>query len=520
MDKVRPAQDPDKLGQSIKTVVKGAGISFTGIIIGNVLGIFNQALLARFLGVKDYGHLSLALSIVQVAIVLSILGLSEGSARYIPFFIERGELAEAKSTIRFSLRFVFTMSVVLGVIFFFFLGTIIRVFFHDQSIRPLLQILVITLPLSVLPILIISIIRAFKAVRYKALVFDIAAKILRIAIFIPFIFLGKALLGAIVAYLAAALLPIVHSLFFIRKKLLPQYSKLPVVPVGRKLLSFSWPLGLTGVSMFFETRADVLLLGYFLTAEDIGIYTPALVLTKMLTIVAVSFQFIFLPVVSEYSARGNSADLCLLYRTVTKWILALIVPVLSFILLFPKEIITFIYGQQYSGGWLALIFLAVGYSLGSVVSLAGNILVGAGHPKLNLASEVFAGLSSVLLNIVLIPIWGIAGAAIAAGFSFMLRGIAALALVYKTERFHPFALNQSKALLAGLIGFGTAYVSKFYLLKILPWQICLFLGGLIIMVVYGGSVLLLRSFDRNDRIVVESIESKLKINLTIFKKYM
>lgn len=513
-------QDHEKLGKSIKTVAKGAGISFTGIIIGNFIGIFNQGLLARFLGVNDYGHWNLALSIVHVAIVLSILGLSEGSARYIPYFMERGEYDKAKSTIRFSLRFVFSMSVILGIIFFAFSGTIARIFFDDMSIRGLLRIFMLTLPLSVLPMFLVSIVRAFKAVRYKAFMFDIAIKVLRIGIFVPFIFLGKPLVGAVVAYLGGSLLPILHSQYFIKKKLLPQYSRIPVVPVGRSLLSFSWPLALTGFSVLLETRADILLIGYFLTAEDIGIYTPSLVLIKMLTIVALSFQFIFLPVVSEYAARGNREGLGLLYRAVTKWIMALIIPVLSFIVLFPKEIITFIYSSPYSRGWPALIILAVGYSIGSVLSLAGNILVGSGHPKLNLASELIGGFAALSLNILLIRSLGITGAAMAAGLSYVIRGIAALVFVFRTDKFHPFSLMQYKILLSGLVSFGLGLVSKSFLMKIFPWQIVLFLAAVIIFSVFSGTVLLLRTFDKNDKSIIESVEKRLKIDLRIIKRYM
>jgi len=501
----------------MKTVAKGAGISFTGIILGNFLGIFSQALLGRFLGVRDYGRFNLALSVVHLAIVFSIIGLSEGSARYIPFFMERGELDKVKSTIRFSLRFVMLTSVVLGIVFYFLSGTISKVIFHEENVRPLLQIFMITLPLSALPTVLISIFRAFKAVRYKMFIFDTGMKIIRIAIFVPFIFLGKSLLGAIIAYLGAQIFPILQSLFLIRNRLFPQYSKTPTTPVGKSLLSFSWPLGLTGLSLVVETRADIILLGYYLTTEDIGIYSPALFIIKMLTVVGLSFQFIFLPVVSEFCAKGNRDELEILYRTVSKWIFVIIVPVVSFIILFPKEIITLIYGPAYSRGWLALVFLAIGYALGLTLSLSGNILVGAGHPKLNLASELAAVFISLAMNVLLIPALGIAGAALAAGFSFFMRGVAALVLVYKKEKIHPFALVYLRVFLAGLIGFGAAWFLKTYITKFLPWQIALFGLGFALLVVYGGALLLSRSLDKNDMLILQAISKKLNLKLNFIK---
>lgn len=508
------------LQQSIKTIARGAGITFTGIVLGNVLGTLNQVLLGRFLGVSDYGHFNLALSIINVAQVLSILGISGGVSRFIPFHMKKGEQDMVKSTIRFSLRFVFISSVTIGILLYLLAGPISVKIFHDQSFYPVLRVFMLGLPIVVLASVLIAVIRAFKAMAHRLMIYDIGMKVVRAAIFVPAIFLGYVFGGAIVAYFGAMLFTLAASWFVIRKKLFPKYSEYPNVPVAKKLLSFSWPLGLTGATSLAATRSDIILLGYFLTSKDIGIFTPAVVIAQMLSYISRSFELIFLPVVSEFFARENKAQLSLIFKSVSKWLFIILLLALLFIVVFPKETILLLYGKEYADGWRALLVLALGFSIGTAVSLSGNILVAAGHTKLSLASEIVGAVGSLSLNFILIPIYGIVGAAVAAGASFALRGLAALIFTYRTEKIHPFSRDFLKALLAGLISLGIIFGLKTYLTGSVP-MLALMVGlGLLLFLIYGGLLLLSRVFDETDRFVLDAVEKKTGIKLRFLRRFI
>jgi O-antigen/teichoic acid export membrane protein len=514
-----PTLDRD-LQRSIKVIAKGAGITFIGIIGGNLLGTVNQALLGRFLGVSDYGHFNLGLSVVNIAQAFAILGLSGGIARFIPFHLKKGEMAVVKSTIQFSLRFVFLLSLAIAAVLFLFSRPIAFRLFRDPSFHLVLKLFLLGFPLIVLPNVLQAIIRAFKAMGYKLFIFDLGMKIIRIAIFLLFIFFGQALPGAITAYFGGLFFALCSSLAVIRKKLFPHYRKYPRIPIAKRLLSFSWPLGLTGLTSLVETRSEVILMGYFLTSRDIGIFAPALVIAQMLANVSRSFEFIFLPVVSEFFARENKTQLAIVFKSVSKWLFIILLLALLFIIAFPKDIILLLYGKDYAQSWLPLIILAVGFAIGTSVSLAGNILVAAGHTKLSLASEIIGGVTSIVLNLVLIPRYRILGAAVAAGMSLTLRGLSSLLFAYRTQKIHPYNKDYIKILASGGAGLAVVLLLKPVLSPLMPWLV-MFIGlAILLFLIDCGLLLATRVFDNNDRLVLAAVERRVGVNLGFIKKFI
>jgi O-antigen/teichoic acid export membrane protein len=508
------------LEKSIKTIAKGAGIVFAGIIIGHILGMVNQILLGRFLGVEAYGQFNLALSVVMIGKAFAVFGIPGGLSRFIPFYLEKKQRNTVRGTIRFSIGFVLTTSVILAAVAFLFSDRISIDIFHEEKLQPVLKYFVLGIPLVVLPGVLESIIRAFKAMKYKFYIHDIGMKIVKITVFIFFILLGYELLGAIAAYFAAMSFVIVASIIVIRKKLFPVREPYKRVAIAKRLLSFSWPLGLTGLTFLFVSKTDVILLGYYLDAKDIGIYMPALVIAQLLTFVSVSFEFIFLPVVSEFFARESMSHLASLFKSVSKWMVLLILPMLLYVVIFPKEIIRLLYGTEYTGGYQALIILVLGIAIGSSTSLAGNILVGGGHTMLNLASELIAAATNVSLNIILIPLYGILGAAIGTASSYLIRGIAFLLLSFKTTKMHPFNKDYLKILSAGVLSLAIVFFLKTEMTAFLGWPVVMIVLGFALLFIYAGLLLPTRFMDENDILILEAIETRLGKKIKFIRRFL
>jgi len=515
----KPYQLAQDLEKSIKTIAKGAGIIFVGLIAGHLFGTINQILLGRFLGVKNYGYFNLAMSIIIIAKALSVFGLSAGISRFIPFFLEKGQIKSARNTIRFGLKFALFTSICLAIIIYIFSGKITDNFFHEKTLDPVLKFFIIGLPLIVISGILEAVIRALKALKSKVTIYDIGMKMVRISIFIPFILIGYELYGAIIAYLSAMIFTIITSIIIIRKALFPFYPRYEKASIGKKLLSFSWPLGLTGMTFIFISKTDVILLGHYLTSKDIGIYMPALVIAQLLTFVSTSFEYIFLPVISELFAKESKKELLSVFKSVSKWMLTIITPILLYILLFPKEIISLLYGTEYSKGYPALVILAFGVSIGAATSLAGNILVGGGYTKMNLVSEILAAVTNVSLNIILIPIYGIIGAAIGTAGSYFIRSLSFLTLTYRTTKMHPFNKDYIKILLAAIGVIGINYIIKVYVFSNLNWLILMIILGFFLLFAYAGLLLPTHFLDENDKIVLEAIEKKTGFKFNFIRKF-
>ena len=87
------------LDKSLRKIAKGAGLGFTGTMIGMAFGYFSRIVIARFLGPGDYGLVSLGVSAFTIASTFSLMGLPSGVIRYISFYKGKGDKGRIKGTI-------------------------------------------------------------------------------------------------------------------------------------------------------------------------------------------------------------------------------------------------------------------------------------------------------------------------------------------------------------------------------------------------------------------------------------
>jgi len=78
--------DEDFLGESLRKIAKGAGVSFVDGFVGLALGYFSRMIIARWLGTSDYGLISLGFAVMNIAATLSLLGFNTGIRRFVSFY--------------------------------------------------------------------------------------------------------------------------------------------------------------------------------------------------------------------------------------------------------------------------------------------------------------------------------------------------------------------------------------------------------------------------------------------------
>ncbi|MEJ2721143.1 MAG: flippase [bacterium] len=510
----RPTSD---LNASLTSLAKGATIIFVGLITGNILGMVNQIILGRFLGPEDYGLYNLSMSVVMIAGTLCVFGFFASLSRIIPFHLGKNERSAVRSVLDFSALFSFSLGVLFAVAIYVLSDRLAVDVFHDPKLALALKVFSFAIPLHGLKQVAQGAIRGFKGARYDALVFSIGSRIVTIAVYLLSLPLIQRLYGAIIAFTAGILVTAVVAYWIIWKRIFTDYSRYPRVPVARSVLSFSWPLALTGFTYLFVSRTDKVMLGYFLSSEAVGIYTPAVVIANMLDFVNNAFKYRFLPTVSEYFSRNDMGGLLPVFRSTSKWSFLVIYPIFLFILVIAREILTALYGSEYAGGYMALTVLSLGIAANVFAGTSANMLVAGGHTKLNLACEIIAAVTNVILNVLLIPLYGIVGAAIATGLSFLTKNISSLSFVYRSYRMHPYTKNYLNIIASGL-----AAIAIIYFLKIhspLPWWSNMLILGVLFVVFYAAAVLFSRSLDANDLVILDAFQRKTGIKLDRVRKF-
>ncbi len=517
-----------ELDKSIKTIAKGSGIIFIGIILSKILTYIYRVIVAR-IGVEEYGLFSIGLAVISFLAIITSLGLGEGVVRYVSYYIGKNEETKARSVIKSSLLITGTASFIIATFLIIFSGWISTNIFHDSSLTIILAVFAIALPLDVIKKIILSAIRAFQKIEYDLYSRNIIENIAKILLTLLLIYLGFGILGVVIGYVAAFAISLVVSIYFLRTKVFSLEGTTTKIRY-KDLMYYSLPLLFAGVMLFVMGWIDTLMISYFKTSVDVGLYNAALPLAQLLYLFPYALSFLFLPTLSTLYAQNKKEIVKPLYHTLTKWIFLVNLALLAGIVLFSKQIINTIFGKEYLTQTiimgkeilpvpLSLIILSLGLFFGYFMMLGSNFFLVAKQTKIILFNTSVIAVLNLILNMVLIPAYGILGAAISTSFSFFIMGLLLLVEIRAKLKIWPFNIKYLRVLVAVIISFVLTYfISR--LIHFNKDAYSLFVNGAIFIIIYLIALLITKSFERADIMILKTIETKTGITLRPLKKIL
>ncbi len=177
--------------------------------------------------------------------------------------------------------------------------------------------------------------------------------------------------------------------------------------------------------------------GYVSTTE-IGVYSAAVRAALIMVLFLTAVSYVFAPFVADLHARGETARLDALFKTITRWTIAGTIPVLLLMLVVPAEILRMFGKADFASGAQALRILVVGQAINVSVGAAGFVLIMAGRTGWDLVVYILSALLDLALSIVLVPKFGISGAAAAQAITIALSNWLRLVLVRRFVGIFPW----------------------------------------------------------------------------------
>ena len=486
-------------------IAKGAIIFFLGLILARGLTYLYVALVAR-LGSSEYGLLSLGFTITLFLSSLALVGLKSGIVRYISFYIAKKNNSKIKGTILSAIKISLPISIILMIFLFLFSEYISLTFFHNAKLIPILKLFSLIIPFIVLNNIFISMIIGFQKIQYQVGIKDILENIVKLILTFILIYFGYNLFGAAIAYVISIIFTFILSLYLIQKKIFPLFNKnIKAKLINKELFLFSFPLLFGGIFTLILKWTDVLMIGFFRTASEVGIYNVALPTANLLTIVPTALMAIFLPIITNLYSKNNKNEVKEITLRTSKWIFFLNFPFFLILFLFSESILKIMFGQEYVIGSSALIILIIGYIVHSLSHVNSSIMIMLKKTKIVFFVSMITALSNILLNLLLIPRYGIIGGAISTSFSLILSYTIYTILTYKFTKIFAIKLMYIKFIIAGILSFLVLYLLK-NIIKIS--LINLIVLSLIFCLIYFIIAVVLKSFDKQDKDLLMSIKNK------------
>ena len=506
------------VNESLRKIAKGTTIVFIGTIIGLLLGFVGRVILIRFTTQSEYGIYSLALTVLSIFVVISTLGLGEGSTRYIAYFRGKGEEGNVRGVISSSIGIALAASISLATISFFISDFISVNTFHIPELSTPLKIFSIVIPFSVLLSVFVAIFRGFGMVDAKVYFQDVLRPVLFVLFLIAVVLFNLPFIGVFYAHISSIVVTcVVFMMYMVKKSPLGVGTSGVSNPMTKKLLSFSVPLLAVSMLMMVMSWTDTLMLGYFKTPDVVGVYNAALPLAQLLSVTLLSMSFIYVPIISQLYSKNLIDELKRSYIILTKWIFLVTLPLFCVLFLFPDVVLNLFFGSRYIGASVALQILAFGFFLNICLGFTYNTLLVLGKSKFLMWTFAISAIINIILNTVLIPPMGIIGASIASAFSLIVAKVLNMIKLYRFLDVHPFVKNYLK-----ITGLSVVFLFIFYILRNLVissfWMsMALFL---LFSVCYGLSMLFTKSFEEEDIMMLLTIEKRLGMDLASIKRIL
>ena len=415
---------------NLEVGAKGGAIAFGLKISNTALAFVNQVILARILGAGGLGEVILAITVVRIAAQIAKFGMEETMMKFIPLYIDRKDDAHLKGTINFVIKFCFLFSTAFMLLVFASSKFLSIEVFHSEGLLKLMPLVVIAIPAWALRDVIGGILRGYKDAMRAMLPESLIGPSFRIAIFLVLLIKGVSPFEAIIAFVAGELLAVMASIIFLLKKV--KGIKVPHTKCEhKKLFDVAHTIIFTSMSVLLYTQADVWILGMFTSTDTVGIYGIAAKLVLLVYFPMLAFGVIIPPLISSIHSSGDRDELKRMVSKSTRWILSMAMPIILILALEGEYLLKYVYGPEFAAAYIPLLILVLGHLIKSSAGLIGVILQMTGEHKIYMKINIFWGILNIILNIYLVPRYGMIGAAAATAFCLSMIDIICIFIIYK-----------------------------------------------------------------------------------------
>ena len=483
-------------------LIRGSLIILIGNIIFRLGGYVYRFLMAILLGPTAYGILGITLPFQGIFQTMSAGGLPPAIAKYVAEYEAVDEHDMARQTIYTALSIMVFLGLFFGVLMIFVVAPYLAYNYlgKPQALIPL-QIVGLITPFSV----IVGAFRgAFQGVyKMEYIVYTRAVEQLGMILFATaFVLIGLSTIGALWGTVLGYSLSVVAALYIFKvhmPKYIPKpsenfvFSRKDRLKLAGTLVKFSIPVIITAIAEMLIYNICTIVMGKFLTFNDIGFFAAADPIARLPLIISISIATTILPASSEAFKLKDTQMLQKYVSEAYKFSLLFVVPMCVGLALFASPTLRVLYFKNpaYVAGASALAILSIGMTFYSIFAISTSIIQGIGNPRIPMYILVGGAVVTGILNWAMVPTMGIAGGALATSIACLLMMIPCVYFVFRLTGTKSPTSSVVKIVAASLIMGIVAY----FIPKDTLW---LFPGIFICIIVYFFALILVKFFQKED----------------------
>lgn len=404
----------------VRTLARSGGVAAVGSVVGTVFGLVLTLVVTHGLVQDAAGEFFLCTAVFTVIQTFLAAGASAGFARFVPMYRVRGQAADLRTLVEVAVLPILAAGIIASVLLLLFAGQLAQTIGHgdEASLRAAFRLVGLLLVPTTLEVAAVEGQRAFGGVQGYVAVQMVGVPLLRPFLVAAGAELGLDLWGLVLLWL----LPLMAALIVSGSGLLAALHRETVgtgdAP-GRSradvALEYWGFAGARGAAMVVDVALkwiDVVLVAALVSTAQAAVYAAA---SRFITAGRVMAEAARVTLSTEFSgafARGHLERVGFVYRTATQWVVLLTWPLYLIGAVFAPTVLA-VFGHGYDKGASAMSVLCLAVMVNVAAGGVENVLLMGGKSSWLLADKVVALTLDVALALLLIPRFGILGAAIA-----------------------------------------------------------------------------------------------------------
>jgi len=439
-----------------RRLFRDLSFAFFFSMLAAILSYVIRFVLTRRLTVEQYGLFYAVFSFIGLFALFKNLGTISAIMKLLPEYKVKNEISNIKQTIISVFTLNFLVSLVLGTFLILFSSKLSEFYFGEFNSVKIIYLLVGFFIFSTLvEVIAASFLGLGQNIFYVLRELLVNGLVLLFVVFYPLFDVTTPAMGY---FLATIVVFVIYAFIFVLKNKKILFLKVKFKSdIALKLVKFGAPMLLILAGARLLQFLDTAVLTYYRSLTEVGIYNVALPIAMLLIVLVGEIGSILSPLVSELKARGNNNALKVGFELIQKYGLYLSVPIAIVFFFYSQEIISLLFGIDYISGANSLKILMVGSIFYIVYKLNVVGVSFIGKPGVITKIVLVTALFDLILNLLLIPKYGIEGAASATALSFFL---AFLLSTIATKKYLDVKYPIKELTLILVLGFVTLFLIK------------------------------------------------------------
>lgn len=405
-----------------KKAVKGAVIILLMSFIAGFLGYIVRVILAKNLSVEDFGLFYSVFSFLGFFGIFKSLGFDRALIKFIPEYLSKKNFNMIKSSVIYVTAIQLVMNLIFIILIYLLSDFLSIYFFQTNKASLLLKLMTIAFFIDSFVMIIKFSFQGFQKMHLFSGM-EIVRMVLITLFVLVFFWMDMDLMSPVFAYIIVPSLLLIIFTYILLKRTFPEFrsSKIILSKIRFKQISrYSLWTMVSSVGVLILGYTDTLTLTYFSGLKNVGLYNVALPTAGVLAYFYKAIAGVLVPISSELWTKNKKSILSEGIESLYKYSMIIILPIVVTIVVFSDLVIQFFFGVEFLPASPALKVLGIGVIFTMLHSINTRFLAGIGKPKICSMIVYIAAVLNLILNLILIPIYGIIGAAVTTAISYIV----------------------------------------------------------------------------------------------------